>query len=67
MKALKCCIAVLLGTILGLLPSCASKEMVPDQVPKPSVKEPTKSTEKTTKSTAPQKEENLPMRNPIYE
>ncbi len=80
MKAIKCILAIVIGTILGLFSACTPKEE-----PQPKPDEPTKGqaeergkegekkeqteepAEKGKKSETPEKEEEMPLRGPMME
>ncbi len=61
MKTLKCLFALVLGSILGLLPSC-STTAPENKPPAPPGKSPG-----TQTNTVPSKQEDLPVRRPLYE
>ena len=67
MKTIKCLLAVVIGTILGLFPSCSpKKEPLPKQ-DEPQKEQAQEETTEAKQSQPPKKEEDLPVRRPILE
>ena len=67
MKALKCILAVALGTVLGLLSSCGPKAQPADQRETPDAKKATEVPQEGKQQEPPKKQEDLPVRGPMYE
>jgi hypothetical protein len=67
MKAVKCVLAVLLGVVMGLLPSCSSKKKAGSQPVTPGEKKQTGAADREEEKRPPDKEEDLPVRRPILE
>jgi hypothetical protein len=65
MKKLKCAMAVLIGTFLGLVAACSPKSRVPvESQPSSSVPEPSVT---QTNVAPPAQTNSLPVRRPVYE
>jgi len=63
MKKVKCILAVILGTVLGLLSACVSREKAGEPVKEQAGAEP----RKKAQPQPPKKGEELPVRRPILE
>jgi PBP1b-binding outer membrane lipoprotein LpoB len=67
MKKIKCILAVVLGTILGLFSSCSPREEPPQKQGEPEKEQTEVQTREGKQTEVPKKEEDLPVRRPILE